>query len=437
MLNRRDFLIDLGRASLILGGTPMLLRALSGDARAAAFNPFGQPDLPPGTPILLNIVLDGGNDALNTLVPVGDPWYADHTYGHGPLALNAAQTLALNGSSYRLHPALTSIAQRFNSQNNVAFIQGIGDSGSNFSHFDMMKMWQTGDLSLLTPSGWMGRFNDLRQQGNAYASMSLYDFRLETLGLQTPAVVVQRASGFYVREPGYPVSDAAFWRQQLLASGSGQSGLLAEIGELTARTYGMSARIVGAANDALPLSEADGIRFYLAQAALLITAGIPCQTYSYALSGFDFHDDLLVRQQERLAALNAGLESFFQVLGNSPRAADVIVLITSEFGRQVTWNRSNGTDHGKAGLAIAFGRNVRGGFYGEAPTLDPGGPTRPNREHDALPVTTNFRRLFAAVLNELGADSGLGQAVFGSGFGTPLPIFAAAGPDQLLRNGFE
>jgi uncharacterized protein (DUF1501 family) len=438
MHSRRDFLRDLGRGTLLAGGLPLTLTALGRHAHAADFAGYGTSPLPAGTPILLHIVLDGGNDALNTLVPVSDPWYHDATYGHGPLALSPAQTLALNGSALRLHPALSYVAQRFNSRGDVAFIQGIGDGGGNsFSHFDAMKMWQTGDTALLTPTGWIGRYNDLRQPGNPYASMSMYDFRLESLGASTPAVVVHRTSNFYVREPSWPVTDAALWRQQLQAAGVGQNGLLAEVGDLTERTYGMSAAIVASAAE-LPLDETQHVPFTLAQAALLIRAGIPSQTYAFAYGPFDHHGDLLVNQQALLAALNTGLQTFFEVLGDSPRAADVVVMITSEFGRQVTANANAGTDHGVAGLALVFGDRVRGGFYGEPPTLDPGGPTRPNRIYDALPVTTNFRRLFGAVVNHLGDDGGLAQAVFGNGFGAELPIFTPAGAgDVLMHSGFE
>lgn len=369
-------------------------------------------------------------------MPVNNAWYYDATYGHGPLALSAGQTLALNGIQERLHPSLSFLANRWNNRGDVAFIQGIGDGSANsFSHFDSMRMWQTADSALLTPSGWLGRFNDLRQAGNAYASMSLYDYRLESQGVQSAPVVAQRLSDFFVREPGFPLPDPAFWRTQLQASAQQIAPGLAELGQLITRTYGMSAEITAAANDALPYSESDRVPFYLAQAALLIKAGVASQTYSYAFGPFDTHGDQLTRQSELFNQLNAGLTAFFSVLAASPRANDVIVVISSEFGRQVTHNASAGTDHGLAGTAIAFGGGIRGGLYGELPTLDPGGVTRPNRINDALPITTNFRRLYAPILNKLAGDNGTAQLVLGSGFGADLGIFGAA--ESILRNGFE
>jgi len=440
MSTRREFIGGFGRIAAALGTLPAL-RVVAAPKAAVDLEAYAATALPAGTPILVSITLDGGNDWLDTVVPVTNPWYNDPTYGHGALALTAAQTLALDGTAYRLHPALAWLQNRWNAKGDVAIALGIGDdTGKSFSHFDQMKMWQTGDAQLLTPSGWLGRFNDLVQPGNPYASIALYDFRLDLLGAATSVTVVGRTSSFYVRRPEYPVStvEANFWQSRLLNAAAGASGgVLGEAGALIARTFGMSADITGTADPNLTIDESAGPAFYLTQAALMIRAGIPCQSYSYAFGPFDTHGDQIERQADLLVKLDAALKALFDTLAGSPRLDDVIVLITSEFGRQVTVNASGGTDHGLGGMGIVLGRGVQGGLYGEMPTLDPGGPTRPNRTYDALKVTTNFRRLHAAVANTLAGDSGTGEAIFGSGFGAPLPIFEAAPGNIVFASGFE
>ena len=141
--------------------------------------------------------------------------------------------------------------------------------------------------------------------------------------------MAQRLSDFFVRGPGFQLPDPAFWRTQLQASAQQIAPGLAELGQLITRTYGMSAEITAAANDALPYSESGRVPFYLAQAALLIKAGVASQTYSYAFGPFDTHGDQLTRQSELFNQLNAGLTAFFSVLAASPRANDVIVVISS------------------------------------------------------------------------------------------------------------
>jgi len=104
--------------------------------------------------------------------------------------------------------------------------------------------------------------------------------------------------------------------------------------------------------------------------------------------------------------------------GLGPRANDVFVYATNEFGRQQTANGSAGCDHGQAGVDIVGGA-VRGGLYGEAPLSAPKA-----RLDDALVPTVDFRSVYATILNHLGRSSATGTAVLARHF-EDLGVFAA------------
>jgi hypothetical protein len=134
-----------------------------------------------------------------------------------------------------------------------------------------------------------------------------------------------------------------------------------------------------------------------------------------ALPGFDSHADQKSHQSARFKDLNQALAKFFSVMQGHARQNDVFVLITSEFGRQATANKDNGTDHGQAGMAMFIGGGAKRGVYGQAPTLDPGGPTQPNRIADALRPTLDFRTVHATALTRLAkGDGNVADSVLGA-----------------------
>lgn len=123
--------------------------------------------------------------------------------------------------------------------------------------------------------------------------------------------------------------------------------------------------------------------------------------------------------------MNAGLTHFFSLVDGTPRAADVFVLLYSEFGRQVSQNAGQGTDHGQATDSIFVGGGVQGGFYGQAPSLAVAA-----RDSDAMVATVDFRSVYATALNRLGGDPDLtdeaqGRDESGQPF-ADLGVFAAA-----------
>ena len=133
--------------------------------------------------------------------------------------------------------------------------------------------------------------------------------------------------------------------------------------------------------------------------AELIKAGMPTKTYGVMFSSFDTHTDQLETQNGLLSQLDAGVQNFmgdFQAVsgGLSP-----VIVIYSEFGRRAQSNASGGTDHGTASNIIVVGPSVKGGFYGELPSL-----TKLDDSQN-LVHTTDFRRVYATLLAEiLGVD---------------------------------
>jgi hypothetical protein len=264
------------------------------------------------------------------------------------------------------------------------------------------------------------------------ASVSLTGLRLESMGETSPVLVVRDTSLFQYWMPWY---DTANFRAALdlmaTASGGGGGGYRPQAAELISTTFAVGGRVRGATDAAITAGEHSRIAQQLLQAALLIRAGIPCQTYAAAFGPFDSHNGQLGMQGDRLTELNEALSLFFAAIEISERRGDVFVAIVSEFGRKVTANANAGTDHGQSGLAILAGGGVARGIYGEAPTLDPGGPTRPNRVHDAMRPIVDYRSLHATVLGRLARDGGgVAQAVLRGSFEN-LGVFSPADRPQI------
>ncbi len=426
-VDRRSFLKSAGSVVVGTAAGPILLDVLgrNGLTAAMAADQMRAP-LAAGTPICVQITLDGGNDPLNTLVPVSNSWYYDATYGRGSIALQPANTLELTGrTDYRLHPNLTWLADRWNTAQDVAFIQGIGEvTKQDFSHFNSMKYWQTADLTLLEPTGWMGRYNDAMHPGNPLSTVSLYDLRLEAVGTTSPTLVLYDTADFSYTLPWYDTDNALAALEKMATYVGG--GFQEQAAKLISTTFDVSAQVTAAHDPTIDDGDYSYITEQLLQVAMLIRAGIPCQTYATAFGSFDFHSNLIDEQATNFTALNEGLTKFFAALAGTPREHDVFVVITSEFGRQVTWNENLGVDHGQGGLSIVIGGGTLGGIYGEPPNLDPGGEDRPNRIYDALVPTTDFRHLWATVINRLAGTSGVADQVLRSHF-SDLGVFAGAG----------
>lgn len=132
--------------------------------------------------------------------------------------------------------------------------------------------------------------------------------------------------------------------------------------------------------------------------AAMIEMGAPTRAYSVSLGGFDTHSDERDTQQRLLGELDVALSAFQRRMSAHPLGHKVVTMVYSEFGRRVTANVSEGTDHGTAGPMFVLGDEVLGGFHGDEPSLTA-------LQQDDLSVTTDFRDVYASMLQGvLGAD---------------------------------
>jgi uncharacterized protein (DUF1501 family) len=376
-LTRRRFL----QAAAASAGSMALLPSWLADMAGAA-TPVG-----PRAGILVAVQLGGGNDGLNTVVPVGDPAYAAL---RGHIALKAADVLPI-GAGIGLHPKLAWLKSRFDA-GQVAVVQGVGDQAPDLSHFTATARWMSGD-GTAGATGWLGRYVDGLPAAND-------PFHAVTIGTSVPLLVTGRAT----RATALPVkadnvlnpSSKEDWvrrsAEAVRAMGAGPTGL-GPWGDALAAAGRNAIDLTSSVKQLYAPNLATGrLAQQLDLSARLINANVGVRVLHVGFGSFDHHANLLGEHANRMAELDAGLQQFFATL--APAFADRVTVLTySEFGRRARANQSNGTDHGTASALFAVGSKVQGGLYGAAPSL-----TDLDRAGNLKPAV-DFRSVYATVLD--------------------------------------
>jgi uncharacterized protein (DUF1501 family) len=397
-LNRRQFLAGAGAlgASAAFGvgrvgaATParrsLSVRHLTGTAATQ--------------PTLVLVTLYGGNDALNTVVPTGDPQYAAR---RGALALDPSSVLDI-GDGFGLHPSLARSKALWD-EGRLAAVHGVGFGELDRSHFHCMDVWQAGSEDDLS-TGWVGRWLDLVSDDPLDAVAVGTNLPLLLRGERRAAAVV----------PAGPLSvpggDALADAVSVLGGDAVSDGSLAALVAGSTADLLTIVGTVGPLLDDAPTTGDDdvetGLGASLDAVATMIEHDLPTRLYSVDLRGFDTHAGQAPVHAALLGELDAALGSFVARMADRP----VTVAVYSEFGRRVAPNASDGTDHGGGGTMLLAGRVVPG-HHGEPPPLDA-------LVDGDLATTTDFRSVLAGLVGDvLGVD--------------PTDIFDHAGrPLQLV-----
>ncbi|HEV3157431.1 MAG TPA: DUF1501 domain-containing protein [Candidatus Baltobacteraceae bacterium] len=347
--------------------------------------------------VLLNF--EGGNDGLNTLVPLEMPDY----YRYRPtLGIPAGDVLALN-AQIGLNPEMGAFKRMFDA-GKVAIVQGVGYPKPDHSHFRSQQIWQTAQPDAYVNTGWIGRYLDAADlpKENLFNAVALAPVLPQcVLAQHVDVPAFTQLSGYGLvsdRRRGQRGEYQAMLAEAREPFDSPYLPMVAEIEDHAQRgAEELPQLIAGYTTDAsypaTPLGRS------LALAAQIIGSRTRTRVIYVRHGSFDTHiaqrgthDRLLREFSDAIAAFYADLSAH----GNDKRT---LTMSFSEFGRRVAENAGRGTDHGEAAPLFLIGGAVKGGIYGEHPSLE-------NLDNGDVTFTTDFRSVYATVLEKWFGRSG-------------------------------
>jgi uncharacterized protein (DUF1501 family) len=383
MTNPSESSNGLTRRSLVRAGAAAGLVAAPLMFAPAA---LGQTRLGSGNRILVVLELSGGNDGLNTVIPYGDDAY----YRHRPkIGIRKEQVRRLD-DHFGLSEGMVGFEKLYK-DGKLAIVHGCGYADPSFSHFTSMAYWQTAAPNSGEQYGWVGRLAD------AMAPAAPANFLINIGATQSLAVRAHRHVPVVFDNPNTFTREMFFEEGAVLRSppedrkvANASQGYLLDI----ARSANDSSAVVRKAWADYRSPVDYGITdLGLRRVAAMIGAGLPARLYytAYANNAFDTHVVQNDQQPRLLTYTSDAVSAFMQDMERLGRADDVTLMVFSEFGRRVPENTSLGTDHGAANVMFVAGKKVKGGHYGDLPSLtklDPG---------DNLVFTTDFRRVYSTM----------------------------------------
>jgi uncharacterized protein (DUF1501 family) len=388
MLSRRRFL-----QSSLLALSPTVPVFV---ARTAAADDAGR-----DRRVLVVVQLDGGNDALNTVIPHADANYARLR----PTLKVEKKDVVKVSDEVGLHPSLRPLDKLLQA-GHLAVIPGVGYPNPNRSHFESMAIWHTArfDPEERAGYGWIGRALD-PSAGSSYVIGSAFPGAVR--GARSAAVGLSRIEDVLLAD-----SDSA----RRAVGPAGGDDLLAFV-----RRQAVDAQATGEKLARLARGEdggrypATGLAGRLKLTARLLKADLGARVFYTTQGGYDTHAGQRYTHAGLLSEFAGAVAAFFEDLKEAKLAERVALLAFSEFGRTIKENGSAGTDHGTAGVVFLAGPGVKGGLAGKMPSLTDLAGGEPK-------MTSDFRGLYAGVLADwLGLPD---RAALGGSFERP-PLFRA------------
>ncbi len=336
--------------------------------------------------ILVVVEMSGANDGLNTLVPYADDAY----YRLRPRIGLPADKLRKIDDHYGFNPGMLGF-ERLYKDGKMAIVHGCGYPQQSLSHFQSMAYWHTGVPNGGEHFGWLGRVAD------AIDPALTPNFLVNIDERQSLAVQSQHHVPVVFDDPERFARKGLLQSRALLDNPAPASGMNASRKYLddVAKSAREASQLVRAAWDNYKTPVDYGIRSLdLNKVAAMINAGLSSRLFyvSFRHNAFDTHVQQNEQHGRLLSYASDAIAGFMKDMERIGRADDVTVMVFSEFGRRAAENTSLGTDHGTANHMYVIGKPVKGGHYGDVPSLT-------DLDADGnLKFTTDFRRVYASLI---------------------------------------
>ena len=381
LFKRKEFLQigSLATASLMM---PKFLKAFDGKNM-----------VPPGNKVLVVLQFSGGNDGLNTVIPVRNDIY----YKSRPkLGIEKDKALLL-ADEVGLNPALHALKGFFD-DGDLGIMNSVGYPNPDRSHFRSMDIWQSGsDSDKYIYTGWLGRYLDSQCSGCSKPTQAL-----EVDDILSLALKGENNKGLAVKDPKrlYNTSHEKYFKDINASHEKGEETvdyLYKTLSEtLSSADYIFQQSKLHPTSTTYPSTE---LGKNLKTISSLILSDINTKVYYVSLGSFDTHVNQENQQKRLFTQLNDAMAAFVKDLKDNNRFQDVMVMTFSEFGRRVSQNASGGTDHGTANnMFFISGGLKQKGLLNAMPDLN-------DLNDGDLKHAVDFKNVYATVLNKcLGAD---------------------------------
>jgi uncharacterized protein (DUF1501 family) len=418
MLGRRTVLRGLGGIAI----TPMFMQSLAAHEATSSDT------------IIVAILLEGGNDGLNTVVPLKSygQYYNLRTPATPPQGLALAYTQAdLAATAFDSNPAtppnqstefafapLMTDMRNLYATGKLAVIAGVGlpsQETNPLSHLNGQLDWLSGQINVgsTPPSGWLGLTLDKAKGGGKLGKTA-------SLSGSTPLLTGSKTQGLVINPPmdyfgttygvtdqwsrlhiGYhkmlalPTASApGAFDQAVLQVGSADQGLVHDIAKkFPAKNYQLNS----------------WLDYQLRDIGRLIVGGAGIRGFFAAQGSYDTHSSQAQYQPQLLQQLSFSLSQFYSYLQYAGVSKNVIIMTMSDFGRRPAANLDFGTDHGGATVSFVLGDKVKGGVYGNYPSLVK------FDANDNLKMNVDFRNVISDLIVAMG--------------GNPTPILGKTWPN--------
>ncbi|CAN5853307.1 DUF1501 domain-containing protein [soil metagenome] len=350
----------------------------------------------PGNKVLVVLQFSGGNDGLNTVIPVTNDIY----YKERPrLGITKDKALLLTGE-VGLNPALESFKELYD-DGSLGILNSVGYPNPDRSHFRSMDIWQSAsDSKDYVNTGWLGRYLDAQCKGCDKPTQALEIDDVLSLALKG-----NEQSGLAFKDPRrlYSSSNEQFYKDINAAHHNTEETvdyLYKTMSEtLSSADYIFQQSKLHPTTESYPGTE---LGKNLKTISSLIQSDINTKVYYVSLGSFDTHVNQEAQQKRLFTELNDAVKAFTTDLKKNNRFQDVLLMTFSEFGRRVSQNASDGTDHGTANnMFFVSGGLKQKGMLNALPDLS-------DLNEGDLKHQVDFKNVYATVLNKwLGIDEKL------------------------------